>query len=521
MRLKIYVTEGDIADHRWRPGDEAYNRLFADDGPFAEPGTERWRALGRHVDGMMIDVSVPECATVGELMQAAFAEARATKVSRWPTKPLDMWLDDAVTSEKLPADQRIADLGLAEDDPLVLCVEHPQEELYRLAPIKDSAALIRRLELAEGVLPPDGGPRLWGVLLYTDADTELAAYVRTHFDDLNALSGPATRVFVVERPTDWSTAKRYWRGHLEPELYRTLAMMRWLNWRPYDRQGAYEIADFMGLDHTLLPCLVFFQPTGGSPAEAEKVVFRIEDVSVGSFRSLFGGIATALRAMRDTSAPSIHAEMRAEETVAHERFEEWFAEIQRQDPEWWRKPLPTRPKPSPQDVLGILATTGRAADAEAFARVRAAADAIKGRLSTVQSSRADHAHTFVNCRVVVTSGAAVSENFIFQGEKTTFVNRPKDTVIRDFQNTYGPSAGGDDLTRLLELVLSSRTLSDDQRDEAAGTVHDLARLTSEPEPDVPAVRTRMDRLRELLASSADIAQPALVIIASVAALFGS
>ncbi|MFD4874422.1 hypothetical protein ACFWOB_13740 [Streptomyces sp. NPDC058420] len=254
-------------------------------------------------------------------------------------------------------------------------------------------------------------------MLYTDADTELAAYVRTHFDDdLNALSGPATRVFVVERPTDWRTAKRYWRGHLEPELYRTLSMTRWLNWRPYDRQGAYEIADFMGLDRALLPCLVFFQPTGRSPAEAEKVVFRIEDVSVGSFRSLFGGIAAALRPLRGTSVLSLQEEMYAEEVVANELFEEWFAEVQRQDPEWWRKkPLPARPEPSPQTALSILAATGRAADAEAFARVRAAADAIKGRLSTVQSSHADQAHRFINCRVVVTSGAAVSENFIFQG----------------------------------------------------------------------------------------------------------
>ncbi|MFD4874423.1 hypothetical protein ACFWOB_13745 [Streptomyces sp. NPDC058420] len=90
--MKIYVAEGDIANHQWRPGDEAYRRLLAGDGPFAEPGTERWRALGRHVDGMMIDVSVPESATVGALMQAAFAQARAATVSRWPTQPLDMWL---------------------------------------------------------------------------------------------------------------------------------------------------------------------------------------------------------------------------------------------------------------------------------------------------------------------------------------------------------------------------------------------------------------------------------------------
>ncbi|MER5182160.1 hypothetical protein ABT009_28030 [Streptomyces sp. NPDC002896] len=467
----------------------------------------------------MIEVSVPETSTVDQFTQTCLAEARSAQLACWPTDPLDVWLVDAVTGKRLEAGQRVTDLDLAEGDVLVLCIEHPPQALYSLAPIPDSAALIRRLQLAEGVLPPDGGPRLWGVLLYTDADAELAAYVRTHFEDLNALSGPATRVFVIERPADWRTAKRYWRKNLEPELYRVLSTMRWLTWQPYDRQGAYEIADLMGVDRDLLPCLVFFHPSGGPLAEAEKVVFCIEDVSVGYFRSLFGGISAALRPADGAPSPSLREQMSAEERAAHSRFEAWFAELQRRDPEWWRGPLPTMPEPSLEETLHTLAARGRGADAEAFARVRSAAQAIRSRLSPAQPTRPDHTHTFHNCRVVVTSGAAVSENFYFQGENTTFINRPQDTVIRDFQNTYGAGADAEDLTRLLELVLSSRDLTDSERNEAAGAVHDVARLSAEPEPDAPAVRTRLQRLRELLSSSADIAQPALAIIASVTALF--
>lgn len=113
-------------------------------------------------------------------------------------------------------------------------------------------------------------------------------------------------------------------------------------------------------------------------------------------------------------------------------------------------------------------------------------------------------------------------NFYFQGANTTFINQPVNTVVKDFQNTYGPAAGADDLARLLRLILSSRDLDDDRREEAARAVHDLARAAAGPEPDAPAARTRLERLRELLTGAgADIAQPALAILASLAAIFAA
>jgi hypothetical protein len=133
----------------------------------------------------------------------------------------------------------------------------------------------------------------------------------------------------------------------------------------------------------------------------------------------------------------------------------------------------------------------RDTDAEAFAQVRKAEEAIKAALVPVRVGEQPDI-TINHSRVVVMSGAKVSENFYFQGTNTTFINRPTDTVVRDFQNTYGSTAGADDLTRLLELVLSSRDFTDAQREEAAGDVHELARVVAQPEPDVPAVQGRIE-----------------------------
>ncbi|MGW8952729.1 hypothetical protein [Streptomyces sp. NPDC055709] len=523
MRLTIAVLHGDVTDIHYRPGWWAYDNLrerlrdgsFTADGGDGRAGTDRWTELGRKTFRDTFTVSVPGTdsstgtgtgtdaapMTVDGLVRLCLDQARAQRGIVPGPDTRRIWLADAVTHAALQPEELLDAAGVTDGDPLVLCIEQPARAMYALAPAPNPAELIRRLQLAENATAPDDGPRLWGVLLYTDADIELATYVRTHFDDLNALSGPSTRVFVIERNADWSRAKPYWRRHLEPELYRVLSTMRWLQWQPYDPQGAYEIASLLGLNPALLPCLVLFHATEGPLHQGEKIVFRLDDASPASFRSLFGGIASALRPANDETLPDLAKLM--------ERGRPSFA--------------PVPPGSTPETALRRLAAPapGQGPDSAAFARVRAAADSIRAALRPAEPVRPDHTHTFAlhNCRVVVTSGASVSENFYFQGTNTTFINRPKDTVVRDFQHTYASGLGGDELTRLLELVLSSRDLSDADREEAAGAVHDLARITTAPEPDAPQVRTRLERLRELLAGGADIAQPALAIVASVATLF--
>ncbi|MEU6182745.1 hypothetical protein [Streptomyces coeruleorubidus] len=510
MRLTIAVVQGDYARLRYRPARWVYENLRARlrDGSFTDDSrgldNERWADLDRQSFQAAFTVSAPESMTVKQLTRHCVNRARLRRAARlWPARRI--WLADPVTDDTLPADQRLDVSGLADGDLVVLYLLYPPKASYLLLPAPNTAELIRRLQLTENTTAPDAGPRLWGALLYTDADTELATYVRTHFDDLNALSGPSTRIFVVERKTDWSRAKKYWRRHLEPELYRVLSTMRWLRWQPYDPQGAYEIAGLLGLDPALLPCLVLFHPAEAPLHQSEKIVFRIEEATPRYFRSLFGGLATVLRPVNG-GAPPDTVRLMEERDRGPRRSVFDGAHHQRGPCE-------------PGEALNALATPAREADAAAFARVGEAVAIIRSSLWPAVPANPGHTHTFNNCRVVVTSGAAVSENFYFQGTNTTFINRPADTVIRDFQKTYASGIGGDELTRLLELVLYSRDLSDVEREEAAGAVHDLARITAEPELDVPAIPSRLERLRELLAGAADIAQPALAIVASVAALF--
>ncbi|MEU7553454.1 hypothetical protein AB0B01_14095 [Streptomyces sp. NPDC044571] len=503
MRLYVFVREGDwtavrhstysgrsawilsdMARRGFGPDAAGDGERGADGGPGGpggsgedggDAGLARWRAADRRMHQGAFEISVPDAGslTVGALKDRCLAEARRRGAAApepaapdpgaagpsffGPDRIVDVWLTDAATDDRLPDELRLADTALAAGDLVVLCVEHTPFAMYEMGAAATAEELLGWLPLAQTTAAPDGRPRLWGVLLYTRADAELATYVRTHFDDLNVLSGPATRVFAVERRASRSAARKYWRRHLEPDLYRVLSAVRWLRWTPYDPQGAYEVAATLGIAPERLPCLVFCHALDGPVPEGEKIVFPIEQTSTAYFRSLFGGINRVLSAAADEH---------------HE---------------------------SP-----------RAADAAAFAAVRRAEAAIKAALRPAVPTAGN---------VVVISGAGVSENFYFQGENTTFINRPQDTVVRDFQNSYAAVSGGDELTRLLQLVLTSRDVPDGDREEAADTIHALARLAASPEPDAPAAATRLERLRTLLAAGADIAQPALAILASLTAFF--
>ncbi|MFE0444761.1 hypothetical protein [Streptomyces fungicidicus] len=533
MRFHIDVREGDWADVTYGPygagHSYALDKLIRAGEFDAGAGTGRWGELDRRSSARRFEVVVPDDEarnlTVDELLDRCLGEARRLGAAR-PRPPeaapggvrlpggsdvLGEWLADPTTDERLPGHLTVGGAGLTDGDLLVLCVEHLARADYSLAAPRNPAELLRWLQLTENATAPAGGPRLWGVLLYTDADVELATYVRTHFDDLNVLSGPVTRVFVVERRVDRASARKYWRRHLEPELYRVMSVMRWLSWAPYDPQGAYEIASLLGLGPELLPCLVFFPSPQGRLHEGYKIVFRIEHTSAAYFRSLFGGINKALRPVAE-AVRTAEAEEDRRRLAQYGRTSDYYS--------YGAAPFETREQAPAPDALRNLLAPGRAADASAFAAVRAAEQAIRTALrSAVPPPGGLAVH---NSQVVVVSGnsgAEVTENFYFQGENTTFINRPRDTVIRDFQNTYGTIRHADELTRLLELVLASEDMAAADRDAAAGEIHTLARICADPEPDLPAARTRVERLQALLASGADIAVPTSAILASLTAFF--
>lgn len=505
VRLLIDVVGGDFSAFHGPYGNGTVQRMrglehfsAAAASRTAVDGSARWHDLHEAALGRAFEMSVAPSATVAECQAAALGEARRRGVAEpertyEPVFPWDdgvprTWLADPATDEQLDPRLTLDSYGLADGDLIVLCVERPAESMYRLDRSPNPAALLERMQLSMHGTAPDSGGMLWGVLLYTSVDTGLATYVRTHFEDLDALSGPTTRLFVMERRTPWADARRYWRRHLEPELYQVLAPMQWLRWQPYDPQGAYRIASLLKVDPALLPCLVLFNGRADLPWGKQKVVFPVEEATPRYFRTLFGRIAEALGGQPGTGG----AQLEYDDLRAGARGD------------------------GPAVLRDLLLRSARDRDEEAFARVAEAQHAISAALRPTPAPHTGY--QLNNCKVILTSGtsgAVMTENFNFHGQNTTFVNRPKDTVIQDFQNQHGTALCADDLRQLLGLTLSSTELSDTERDEAAQAVHDLATLSGEP--DVGAFRLRAERLRELLAGAADIAQPALALIATVTA----
>jgi hypothetical protein len=111
----------------------------------------------------------------------------------------------------------------------------------------------------------------------------------------------------------------------------------------------------------------------------------------------------------------------------------------------------------------------------------------------------------------------MTQKFIFQGQ-TTFVDKPRDTVIQNFQNIYIAGDGSDsdkinaEILKLVELVLQSKDLPVNTKDEAAQALHSVAgELT---------LKGTLQAVKEVVSKAADIAAPALGIITTILKLLG-
>jgi hypothetical protein len=133
--------------------------------------------------------------------------------------------------------------------------------------------------------------RVWGALLYTDEDGDLATYVRKHFASLSAMSGEKLHIFVIEEPEhNERLAAKYWKALLQEKLFIIWSTMGWLSSKPYDKSQTYEIGRKLGVYPDQLPCLVLFDEL----ERMEKLVFPIFATSATFFRSLFSALERSL-----------------------------------------------------------------------------------------------------------------------------------------------------------------------------------------------------------------------------------
>ncbi|WP_328326216.1 hypothetical protein OHA70_37525 [Kribbella sp. NBC_00382] len=452
MRLYVAVREGDLVGYSAFGEDIAW--LMADSEVFdrSAPARQRWEKLDQTVGSVACSVEVGEALSIRELTATALTAAQAAGLVADPLEDLELlqiWLEDAATGQVFELDETVSAAGLLDDDVVVLCIEHPPMGMYELLPAPNPTQVFAQLQYAE--LKTAKTTKLHGVLLYTDADVELATFVRTHFDELNALSGELFQISVLERPQKWRTVKRYWKDSLDPDLYRMLSALRWLNWTPYDKLGAYEVARELGVRPGDLPCLVL-QLRGGD--SRDRFVFPVRNADLGAFRELLGDLSRILNDEGQGVSENLPARLALRKS---------------------------------------LMAAGQRLRAEV---VPAAAGGFEFKGATV----------FIH-----SGGQAMTENFNFHGQ-TTFINRPVNTVITDFQNSHG---AGTDLAGLLRLVLTSEQLTDEQREQVAQLINEVAGELDTGAPDGGKTRTQLERIKTTVSKAADIATPALTIIAKV------
>jgi hypothetical protein len=360
----------------------------------------------------------------------------------------------------LPAATTVRDAGLRDHDVVLLVTERDTDELAELRPVPTTAAMFEAVRSTDGDLPAPTSssspyaPALWGALLYTDEDAELAAYVRRHFRSLNALIRSELRVFVIERP-DPAAPEDFWDSALEGREALVYGALGWLDSVPYEKSQAYEVARRLGVEEDQLPCLVVFD----DPERQAKLVFPIADVSPGYFRTLF---AMLQRAIADDGVEAAY-----------------------------------------DAILGSLE------------KVRGVGARTEYNFSgyTVFINRPTE--TDATTRSGGTGGEMGGDNFQFIGGSTTFINRPTNTVIRDFRTTYVEGSAEanravlETLEQLLALVLDSDELPDADKEEAAATLHNVAADVKEGNPESAGrIARRLEGLKSIVTTAAGIARPA-------------
>lgn len=119
----------------------------------------------------------------------------------------------------------------------------------------------------------------------------------------------------------------------------------------------------------------------------------------------------------------------------------------------------------------------------------------------------------------------MTEKFVFHGQ-TTFIDKPRDTVIQNFQNSYISDSDSEKdkanakILELIELILKSEDLSNDTKDEIIQALHLVAGQVKEQTGNKFTLKGTLQAVQEVVSKAADIATPAIGIIATVIKILG-
>jgi hypothetical protein len=119
----------------------------------------------------------------------------------------------------------------------------------------------------------------------------------------------------------------------------------------------------------------------------------------------------------------------------------------------------------------------------------------------------------------------MSERFIFHGQ-TTFIDKPRDTVIQNFQNQYITGDGSQkdqinsEIKKLVDLILRSKDLPKDDQEETVKALHEVAEKVKDEKGSKLTFKGTLTAVQDIVSKAADIAVPALGIITVVMKLMG-
>jgi hypothetical protein len=114
----------------------------------------------------------------------------------------------------------------------------------------------------------------------------------------------------------------------------------------------------------------------------------------------------------------------------------------------------------------------------------------------------------------------MNEKLVFYGQ-TAFIDTPRDTVIQNFQNTYIAGDGSDSdkinskIKELVDLILDSKDLPREDKEETIQALHAVAEQVKEQKGGKLTLKGTLQAVQEVVSKAADIATPALGIIATV------
>lgn len=139
------------------------------------------------------------------------------------------------------------------------------------------------------------------IVLYTEEDEEIAAYVRQHYASLHAMSGYFLNLYFFEHlpPSKGFTRlenRYYWRSRLPHDWFDLWSVLGLTTSKPYPNEYVYKIAERLNVNIESIPCVVLFRRWKN--VQKERVIVPISHPISFFFRSFCTRVYKAIEIAR-------------------------------------------------------------------------------------------------------------------------------------------------------------------------------------------------------------------------------